>query len=124
MFLFVQEEILRGPEGAVGTDESDSNHESGNKKRSNGSEEDNEDAEDDEEAEGLAIRECTAKYDERLIGGAEEVEEDPGAEESEEKEKGKRMGKKGKGKNETDRRQVIDSEIRVVLADAKEGIRE
>ena len=76
----------------MSTDESDSNHESGNEKRSNSGEEYNEDAKDDEDAEGLAVGEGAAEDDERLVSRAEEVEEDPGAEESEKEEKGKGMG--------------------------------
>lgn len=108
----------------MSTDESESNHESGNEERSDGGKEDDEDAKDDEDTKCLAVGESTAEEDERLISGAEEVEEDPGAEETQKEEKGEGMGKKRKGKNQTNHRQIIDSEIRVILADTERGFRE
>ena len=122
--MLVQEEILGNPEGAVSTDESESNHESRNEKRSNGGEEDNKDAKNDEDAEGLEIGEGAAEDDERMVSRAEKVEKDPGAEESQKEQKGKRVGKKRKGKNQTNHRQIIDSEIRVIFADTEGGFGE
>ncbi|OMO97635.1 hypothetical protein COLO4_14452 [Corchorus olitorius] len=122
--LLIQEEILWGPEGTMSTDESKSNHESGNKKRSNGGEEDNEDAKEDEDAKSLAVGESAAEDDKRLISRAEEIEKDPRAAKAQKEEKREGMGEKREGENETNHSQIIDFEIRIVLADTEGSLGE
>lgn len=85
-FLLVQEKILRDPECSVQTHDSETDHQSGGQQRPDAGQEHDDDRQDDQNGERLAIREGTSEDGERLIGLAEEVEEDPRAEEAEEDE--------------------------------------
>lgn len=100
---------------------SESEHESWDQNRSNAGEEDDEDAEPDQAPEGLGIRECTAKEDERLIRGAEEVEEEPSGEEAKEDKQWDRVCEQRHGKDPGDDGHIVDSEVGVVLADSERG---
>ncbi|KAG2332516.1 hypothetical protein Bca52824_003696 [Brassica carinata] len=65
------------PKRTMSTDQRHANHHSRNENRSNIREENHEDAEQDQAPERLAIGEGTTQDNNRLIGGAEEVEEEP-----------------------------------------------
>lgn len=99
-------------------------HESGDQNGSDAGEENDDDAEDDEDAEGLALGESAPEDDERRIGGAEEVEKDPGGKEREEEEERERVGEEREGEGHGDEGKVVDSEVGVVFADAEGGIGE
>ncbi|KAM1353327.1 hypothetical protein PS1_033196 [Malus domestica] len=122
--LLVKEEVLGNPKGAVSEDDCGTHEESGDEDGSNGCEEDDEDGEGGEAQEGLGVRERAAEDDEGLIGGAEEVEEEPGGEEAEEDEEGKRVGEEGNSNGEGENSEVVDAEVGVVLADADGGVGE
>lgn len=59
-----------------------------------------------------------------MVGGAEEVEEEPGGEEADEDEERDRVGYEGESEDESDGCEVIDAEIGVVFADSECGIGE
>lgn len=65
-----------------------------------------------------------AEDDERGIGGAEEVEEEPGGEEGEEEEEGEGIGEERDGEDGGEAGEVVDAEVGVVLADAECGFGE
>lgn len=104
--------------------EGETHQECGDQEGSDAGEEDDEDAEADQTPEGLGIGEGAAEDDEGLIGGTEEVEEEPGGEEAEEDEEGDGVGEEGDGEDEGDDGEVVDAEVGVVLADAEGGFRE
>ncbi len=79
--MLVKEEIVGNPKCAVNANDGHTNHESGDENRSDAGEENDDNAEDEEDAEGLALGESATGEVGRRIGGAEEVEEDPGGEE-------------------------------------------
>ncbi|KAK9289446.1 hypothetical protein L1049_007601 [Liquidambar formosana] len=101
-----------------------SGQESRDENRSDAGEKDDDDAEHDEHAEGFALGEGTAEEDERWIGGAEEVEEEPGGEEAEEEEERERIREEGDAEDEGEEGEVVDAEVGVVLADAEGGLGE
>lgn len=120
--MLVEEEIVGNSKCAVSANNGRTDHESGDENGSDAGEENDDDAEDDEDAEGLAVGESAAEEDERRIGGAEEVKEDPGGEEREEEKEGERVGEERKGKSKADEGEVVDAEVGVVLADAEGGL--
>lgn len=122
--LFVQEQIFRNPKRTVSTNQTSPHHHSRDQDRSDTGKEKDEDAQNDQDTKRLALAECAAEYNERLIGGAKEVEEDPGGEESDEHEERERIGDERESNDDSDDREVIDSEIGVVLADAEGGFGE
>lgn len=103
---------------------SESEHESRDQDGSDAGEEDDEDAEPDQAPKGLSIRKCTAEEDEWLIRRAEEVKEEPSGEKTEENEQRDRVCEKRNGEDTGDDGQVVDSEVRVVLADPESGFGE
>lgn len=122
--LLVQEEVLGNPKGAVSEDDGNADEESRDEQGSDGGEEDDEDGEGDEAPEGLGVGEGAAEDDEGLIGGPEEVEEEPAGEEAEEDEEREGVGEEGDGDDESDGGEVVDAEVGVVLADAAGGFGE
>lgn len=125
--LLVQEEVLGNPKSSVSEDDSESKHKRGDQDRSDAGEEDDEDAEPDQAPERLSIGKCTAEEDEGLIGGTEEIQEEPRRQETKENEERDRVGKERNGEDAGDDRHVVDAEVGVILADAEgrvgEGLR-
>lgn len=105
-------------------DDGESEHERGDQDRSNAGEEDDEYAEPDQAPERLSIGKCTAEEDEGLIGGTEEIKEEPRRQETEENEERDRVGKERDGEDAGDDRHVVDAEVGVVLADTEGRVRE
>lgn len=108
----------------MSTNQTSPHHHSRDQDRSDTGEEKDEDAQNDQDTKRLALAERAGEYNERLIGGAEEVEEDPGGEESDEHEERERIGDERESNDDSDDREVIDSEIGVVLTDAEGGFGE
>lgn len=106
----------------MSTDQRHANHHSRNENRSNIREENHEDAEQDQAPERLAIGEGTPEDNNRLIGGAEEVEEEPRGEEAEEEGEGEGVRHEGEPDDRRRDGEVVDLEVGVVLADADGGL--
>lgn len=106
------------------TDNSESDHESGDQERSDAGKEDHKHAEADQAPEGLRIAKRTAKDDKWLIRRTEQVQKEPCREETKEDQQRKRVGEEGNGEDNGDDGEVVDSEIGVILADTKRGLRE
>lgn len=108
----------------MGTNQSRSHHKSRDQDGPNAGEEDNEDTQHNQDPEGLAVAESAAEDEEGLIGGAEEVEEKPRSEKPKEQEERERIGYERESQDEAENRQVIDTEVGVVFADAEGGFGE
>ncbi|KAK3029489.1 hypothetical protein RJ639_037510 [Escallonia herrerae] len=91
----------------MGTNNGNTDHKSRYQHRSNAS---------------FALGKGAAEDNERRIGGAEEVEEEPGGEEAEEGDEGERVGEERQGEHAGDRGQVVDPEVGVVFSDPSRGV--
>lgn len=124
IILFIQEEIFRNPEGTMSANNGHTHHESRNKNRSNVGKKDYEQSEATQEGQCLEIRESATKNDQRLIRGTEEVKEHPRSEQTHEDNKREWIRKERNTKDQSNYSIIIDTEVRVVLADPKGGFRE
>lgn len=120
--LLVQKEILWNPKGGVSGDDGESEHESGDEDRSDAGEEDDEGAEADEAPQRLRVGVGATEDHERLVGGAEEVEEEPGAEEADKDEERDRIRQERHAEDSGDHGEVVHAEVRVILAEAGRGV--
>uniref|UniRef100_A0A0A0L017 Uncharacterized protein n=1 Tax=Cucumis sativus TaxID=3659 RepID=A0A0A0L017_CUCSA len=93
-FLLIQEQIIGRSESTVSADDGETGGESRNKNRSNAGEKNNTGGENNETNQDLAISEVATKQNKRLIGGAEEIEEDPRAKKGDQEEERGRIGEK------------------------------
>ncbi|KAF7825488.1 hypothetical protein G2W53_016652 [Senna tora] len=121
ILLFIQEQIFGNPEGTMSTNKGHAHHESRNKNRSDTGKKHHEHGEATQEGQSFKIRESATKNDQRLIRGTEEVEEHPRCEQTHKNDQGERIREERHGKDESNDSIVIDTEVRVVLADAKGG---
>lgn len=99
-------------------------HESRNKNRSDTRKKHNKHSEATQEGQSFEIRESSTKNDQRLISGTEEVEEHPRGEQTHEDDQRERIRQERNSKDQSNDSVVIDTEVGVVLADAKGGFRE
>jgi hypothetical protein len=104
-----------------------SDEQAGDDERGHGREEEGEHGRDDEAEQRLAVGEGAAEDHDGLVGGAEDVEEAPGAEDAEEDEEGEGAGQERGREGEEDHGGVVDAEVAEVAAQSPcsigEGVR-
>ena len=120
----IKEEVLWNAAGAVRGDDGAPDKQPGDDERSHGGEEEGEHGRDDKAEQRLAVGEGAAEEHDGLVGGAEDVEEAPGAEDADEDEERERVrqerGREGKG----DDGGVVDAEVAEVAAQPRGGLGE
>lgn len=108
---------MRGDDGAPDKQPRDD-------ERSHRGEEEGEHRRDDKAEQRLAVGEGAAEEHDGLVGGAEDVEEAPGAEDAEEDEEGERVRQERGREGEGDDGGVVDAEVAEVAAQPRGGLGE
>jgi hypothetical protein len=120
----IKEEVLWNAAGAVRCDNGAPDKQPGDDERSHGGEEEGEHRSDGKAKQRLAVGEGAAEEHDELVGGAEDVEEAPGAEDAEEDEEGERVRQERGREGEGDDGGVVDAEVAEVAAQARGGLGE
>jgi hypothetical protein len=108
----------------VRRDEGPADEQPGDDERRDGGEEKQDEGRADEPQQRLAVGEGSAEEDDRLVGGAEEVEEAPGGEEAQEDEEREGVRQERGPQREGDHGGVVDAEVSEVATQAGGGVGE